>query len=103
MSELLWDGMRGLSAGKRSPLSSRDFRRDPVSGAATIPDAGRRSLTDPLYVGPAIGEKVVIATLQDVIVRENRRARHGALAVSNDTIAEGRRRSINEYSACEKV
>jgi hypothetical protein len=33
MSELLWDGTRGLSGGKRSSLSSRDFRRDLVSGA----------------------------------------------------------------------
>ena len=64
MSEFLWDGTRGLSGGKRSSLSSRDFRRDLVSGATpTSRCRDGDSLTDPLYVGPAMGEKVVIATL----------------------------------------
>jgi len=40
MSEFLWDGTRGLSGGKRSSLSSRDFRLDLVSGAT-------RAIKDP--------------------------------------------------------
>jgi hypothetical protein len=64
MSELLWDGTRGLSGGKRSSCRL-------VISAATLQAARPRhpgcrdeqSLTDPLYVNSAIGEKVVIATL----------------------------------------